>query len=106
MSQRATAAVWRMLVSAGGWRFDDPATVARIWSGCLIGPVQGLLESSPHQEDVAKVRDHLKRLSVRYLAGEAKPIIAGAELKPKPGGLEAPAPPSRPGRPLSSRQRA
>jgi AcrR family transcriptional regulator len=98
MSQRAMAAMSRMLTSATGVRFADPATVAYIWSTCLVGPVQGLLESSPDKETVVKIRTQLIRLSVRYLVGEAEPSQPGTRCRQREGERGARAPRTRPSR--------
>ncbi|MBY6239577.1 TetR/AcrR family transcriptional regulator [Methylosinus sp. Sm6] len=57
MRVRIAAAIAAMLASASDARFDDPAMVAKIALGALLGPVQALLkEHAP-----AQVRPRLER---------------------------------------------
>jgi AcrR family transcriptional regulator len=71
MAQRAQLALCDLLATAPGSRFGDLATVAYVWSTSMIGPIQGLLESEASDAAVSGVRDHLQRLAIAYLRGEA-----------------------------------
>ena len=74
MRTRIVAAVAAMLASAPDARFDDPATVAKIALGALIGPVQTLLKEPAPARVTAHLEKELILLVTAYLqAHQSKP---------------------------------
>lgn len=67
MRARIVTAVASMLASAPGAGFDDPAVVATIALGALVGPVQALLEGQGPAAFRARVEGELVLLVTAYL---------------------------------------
>jgi len=67
MRTRIVAAVSAMLASAPDASFDDPALVATIALGVLVGPVKPLLEEQASAAFRARVEDELVLLVMAYL---------------------------------------
>lgn len=67
MRARIAAAVAAMLESARGARFEDPALVATIALGALVGPVQALLKEDATAQDKTRLERELVRLVTAYL---------------------------------------
>lgn len=74
MRTRIVAAVTAMLASAPDARFDDPAMVAKIALGALVGPVQTLLKEHAPAQFRARLERELSLLVTAYLqAHQFKP---------------------------------
>lgn len=67
MRARIVAAVAAMLASARDARFDDPAMVATIALGALVGPVQALLKEHAPAQFRARLERELVLLVMAYL---------------------------------------
>lgn len=67
MRSRIVAAVAAMLASAPDARFDDPAMVATIALGALVGPVQALLKGHAPAQFRASLEGELVLLVTAYL---------------------------------------
>jgi len=67
MRARIVTAVATMLASASGAGFDDPAMVATIALGALVGPVQALLEGQAPAAFRARAEGELVLLVTAYL---------------------------------------
>jgi hypothetical protein len=74
MRTRIASAVTGMLASAPDARFDDPAMVAKIALGALVGPVQTLLKEPGPARFTARLEKELILLIAAYLqAHQSKP---------------------------------
>ncbi len=74
MRTRIVAAVTAMLASAPDAQFDDPAMVAKIALGALVGPVQTLLKEPAPARFTARLEKELILLVTAYLqAHQSKP---------------------------------
>ncbi|MFO1101872.1 MAG: TetR/AcrR family transcriptional regulator [Methylocystis sp.] len=78
MRARIATAVAAMLASAPDARFDDPALVATIALGALVGPVQAMLKEHAPAPVRARLRKELVTLVTAYLQARQKtrPSIA------------------------------
>ncbi|MGJ0425720.1 TetR/AcrR family transcriptional regulator [Methylocystis sp.] len=83
MRTRIASAVTAMLASAPDARFDDPAMVAKIALGALVGPVQTLLKEPAPARFTARLEKELILLVTAYLqAHQSK-----AERRSKPAAI-------------------
>ena len=65
---RTVAAVATMLASAPDARFDDPAIIATIVLGALVGPVQILIEGDAPAEFGTRLEREIVSLLTAYLS--------------------------------------
>jgi AcrR family transcriptional regulator len=90
MRSRIVAAVAAMLASAPGARFDDPAMIATIALGALVGPVQAVLKERAPAQFRARLERELVLLVTAYLQAHqftpkrSDKLAAGAGLNQNP----------------------